>query len=116
MVYSKLAEGVKTNFAVCASVRFLLTTRTPRYILKVAFGTGLGLLLQHGAMAQDTDPHNARPQEGDRLVFTGGERQGTIITLEDLPVGGPPVTAYPMDPSTRVVRDGSRLNEVLLIR
>ena len=87
-----------------------------RSVLKVAFGTGLGLLLQHGAMAQDADPHNARPQEGDRLVFTGGERQGTIITLEGLPVGGPPVTAYPMDPSTRVVRDGSRLNEVLLIR
>jgi rieske iron-sulfur protein len=87
-----------------------------RSVLKVAFGTGLGLLLRHGAMAQDADPHNARPQEGDHFVFTGGERKGTIITPEDLPVGGPPVTAYPMDPSTRVVRDGSRLNQVLLIR
>jgi rieske iron-sulfur protein len=87
-----------------------------RRVLQVAFGTGLGLLLRHGAMAQDADPHNARPQGGDRFVFTGGERKGTIITPEDLPVGSPPVTAYPMDPNTTVVRDGSRLNEVLLIR
>ena len=57
-----------------------------RSVLKVAFGTGLGLLLRHGAMAQDADPHNARPQEGDRFVFTGGEQKGAIITLEDLPV------------------------------
>jgi len=87
-----------------------------RSVLKVAVGTGLGLLLRHGAMAQDADPRKARPQAGDRFVFTGGERQGTIITLEALPVGGLPVTAYPMDPRTGVVRDGSRLNEVLLIR
>ena len=87
-----------------------------RSVLKVACGAGLGLLWRHGAMAQDADPRNARPQAGDHFVFTSGERQGTIITLEDLPVGGPPVTAYPMDPRTGVVRDGSRLNEVLLIR
>ena len=87
-----------------------------RGVLKVACGAGLGLLWRHIAMAQDADPRNARPQAGDRFVFTSGERQGTILTLEDLTVGGPPVTAYPMDPGTRVVRDGSRLNEVLLIR
>lgn len=31
-------------------------------------------------------------------------------------MGGPPVIAYPMDPGTQTVRDGSRLNRVLVVR
>lgn len=49
-------------------------------------------------------------------MFATGERKGDIIALADLPLGGPPVMAYPMDPQTKIVRDGSRLNQVLLIR
>jgi Rieske Fe-S protein len=57
-----------------------------------------------------------RPQVGDLFVFSLGDRQGQVITPQDIPVGGPPVIAYPMDPSTQTVRDGSRLNRVLLVR
>jgi Rieske Fe-S protein len=39
-----------------------------------------------------------------------------MITPMDLPLGGPPVMAYPSDPQTGVVRDGSRLNQVVLLR
>jgi Rieske Fe-S protein len=67
-------------------------------------------------MAQDIDPRDARPQEGDRFVFATGERKGDLITLPDLPLGGPLVMAYPIDPQSKIVRDGSRLNQVLLIR
>jgi rieske iron-sulfur protein len=87
-----------------------------RMVLKAALGLGLGWLFPHGAMAQDTDPRNARPQEGDRFVFATGERKGDLITSADLPLGGPPVLAYPTDPQSQIVRDGSRLNQVLLIR
>ena len=38
-----------------------------------------------------------------------------MITPEDLDLGGPPVFAYPMHPETHLVRDGSRLNQVLLV-
>ena len=48
-------------------------------------------------------------------MFSLGERQGQIITLQDLPLGGPPVIAYPLEPGTQTVRDGSRLNRVLLV-
>jgi len=38
------------------------------------------------------------------------------VAPSDLLVGGPPVITYPADAETGLVRDGSRLNEVLLIR
>jgi Rieske Fe-S protein len=58
----------------------------------------------------------ARPQEGDAFVFATGDRARTPISDTDLDLGGPPVLAWPMDPATKTVRDGSRLNQVLLLR
>jgi len=87
-----------------------------RTVLKVALGLGLGWPVRNGAMTQDEAARNARPQAGDWFAFATGERKGDVITPNDLPLGGPPVLAYPMDPHTKTVRDGSRLNQVLLIR
>jgi len=86
-----------------------------RMLLHAALGTGLSLLLVEHTRAQDTEPRNARPQEGDYFVFATGDRKGATIMPIDLPLGGPPVTAYPVAPHMAVVRDGSRLNQVLLI-
>src|SRR3989442_12523054 len=71
--------------------------------------------MNKAAMAQ-ADPRNARPQEGDRFVFAGGDRKGAVVTTGDLPLGGPQNIAYPQDPRSAIVRDGARLNPVLLIR
>ncbi len=87
-----------------------------RALLKLAAGVGLGLLVADGVSAQDDNPRRARPQTNDRFVFAGGDRKGQVITLADLPAGGPPLTAYPMDATSKVVRDDSRLNQVLLVR
>src|SRR5262249_56106979 len=54
--------------------------------------------------------------KGDRFVFAYGDRAGQLIAPEDLPLGGPQQIAFPMDPATKVVRDGSLLNQVALIR
>ena len=62
------------------------------------------------------DPKAARPQKGDRFVFAYGDRAGQLIAPGDLPLGGPQQIAFPMDPATKVVRDGSLLNQVALIR
>jgi Rieske Fe-S protein len=87
-----------------------------RAVLTLAAGAGLGLVMTGVTRAQGDDPRTARPQRHDRFVFASGDRKGRTITVADLPAGGPPVPAYPMDPATRIVRDDSRLNQVLLVR
>jgi rieske iron-sulfur protein len=87
-----------------------------RTVLKLAVLAGLALPRAGIVGAQDDPRRTARPQPNDRLVFAGGDRKGQLITLADLPAGGRPLTAYPMDPTVRVVRDDSRLNQVLLVR
>lgn len=87
-----------------------------RAVLKLAVGAGLGLPVADLISAQPNDPRKARPQMNDRFVFAGGGRKGQVITFADLPDGGPPLTAYPMEPRSNVVRDDSRLNQVLLVR
>src|SRR4029077_19596660 len=61
-------------------------------------------------------PRSQRPQSGDRFVSRTGDQTGQVVKVADIPVGGPPVPAYPMDPATGLVRDGSRLNQILLVR
>lgn len=97
-------------------------TASRRRVLKAAAGLGVALpLIRLGDLASEalaeSDPKTTRPQPGDRLVLAAadGERR-EALTPTAVPPGGPPLTAYPMDPSTGVVRDGSRLNQVLLIR
>jgi rieske iron-sulfur protein len=86
-----------------------------RTLLKGAIGLGVALPLARTQAAEE-DPKKARPQEGDRLVFFSGDRKGEVIMIEDLPMGGPQTLAYPMDPASETVRNGSRLNQVLLVR
>src|SRR2546427_9240591 len=87
-----------------------------RAVLNLAVGVGLALPVAGLVSAQDADPRKARPQRNDRFVSAGGDRKGHLITLADLPAGGTPLVAYPMDPEARIVRDDSRLNQVLLVR
>lgn len=86
-----------------------------RTVLKAAVGLSVGLKGLEVAAATD-DPAKARPQAGDQFVFFSGDRKGEVITMDELPMGGPQIMAYPMDPATSTVRSGSRLNQVVLIR
>jgi rieske iron-sulfur protein len=105
--------GVVWVFAVQEEGKVMYARRS---VLKGTLSLGLMLPWLPVAAAQDSDPRQARPQEGDRFVFPPGSRAGQLITPADLPLGGPPLLAYPMDAQTAVVRDGSRLNQVLLLR
>ena len=95
-----------------------------RAFLRTALAVGAGLSLPPCAFANDDKPAagaasqdaaSARPQPGDHFAFVPGDKEGEV-KVSDLPVGGPQAQAYPMDPKTGVVRDGSRLNLVVLIR
>ncbi len=87
-----------------------------RAVLKAALGLGLWFSCLDSVPARADDARTARPQEGDRFVFPFGDREGQLVTLEDLPLGGPQQLAYPMDPGAKIVRNGSTLNLVALVR
>jgi len=87
-----------------------------RTMLGFVFGAALGLPLSGRAVGQESDPRRARPQSGDRFVRSAARGDGQILAASDLPEHGPPVMAYPIDTRSRVVRDDSRLNQVVLIR
>ena len=90
--------------------------RARRQVLKGALGLGFALPLVGTGSAQEAEPRSLRPKAGDRLVFAAGDRKGAVIAPADLPLGGPQVLAYPQDAKSSVIRDGSRLNQVALVR
>jgi len=68
------------------------------------------------ARGDETDEASAPPQAGDALVFAFGKRAGQIITPADLTLGVKQVLAFPMNPTTQRVRDGTRLNQLAVVR
>jgi len=95
----------------CPCLR-LITER--RSLLKGAAGAFVELaLLGIPGFAQD-DPQLLRPKAGDVLVRTTDATATPLTAADVLP--GPPVVAWPMDPVERVVRKGTRFNQVLVVR
>ena len=70
-----------------------------------------------GAAAGDRrNASKMRAQAGDQLVFKTGPRKGEVITMADVALGARPLVAYPYDPVAGVQRNGSRLNQILVLR
>jgi rieske iron-sulfur protein len=74
----------------------------------------LGLDLAAEAVPAWAEPASERPKEGDVFVAIDADKPDALEP-KDVPVGGPPVLAWPMDPSSNTVRKESRLNKVLLL-
>src|SRR5262245_37022550 len=89
-----------------------------RALVNVALAAGLvaPLAAPIGRTAFAQDKRMARPDKGDLLVYASGDKAREVITLADLPVGGRPVMAWPMEPASKTLRDGSRLNQIVLVR
>ncbi len=77
-------------------------------------GTGIALLGGIGALAQ-SDPKATRPQAGDVLVYADGPNANKPVMSSDVKVGAAQVLAWAMDPASKTVRDGSKLNQVLVV-
>lgn len=104
------AAGAQPASAMCQEP-------TRRAIILTAVATTACLSSFRSAVAEEDQPgSNERPRKADLLVFAEGERIGEVIQPQDLKTGGPPVRAWPKDPQTSVVRNGSRLNEVLVVK
>ncbi|PYU29091.1 MAG: hypothetical protein DMG31_18475 [Acidobacteria bacterium] len=85
-----------------------------RAILKAGIGLGIQLSLGQESPGQE-EGASQRPKEGDLLVRVG-DSTVTPLTPADIPVRGKQTMAWPMDPTDKTVRNGSRLNRVLLLR
>ena len=87
----------------------LLSRRT---IFKAGLVTGMAMPMTVLGQA----PNQMRPQQGDQLVFDEGDRIGELIGIDMLELDQQPVSALARDPETETIRDGSRLNRVMIMR
>ena len=77
-------------------------------------GLAASIAMPMSVLAQP--PNRLRPQQGDRLVFEEGPNQNALVRPELLELEQKPVSALARDPETEVLRDGSRLNRVMITR
>lgn len=82
-----------------------------RAVLAGAFGLGAHAALQ----AFQDERASRRPAAGDLLVRVD---DATLKPLapEDIPLQAAPVEAWALEPSGKIVRSGSRLNKILLVK
>src|SRR5436853_7212966 len=106
---SKLRKGGDIGHQ-CKCFQFDNPTR--RDVLAAGPVISLGLVaavLPGPAMAQG---ENERAKMGDVFVPIDGSGPA-VFGPPDVPLEGPPIFAWPMEPATKLVRNGSRLNKVL---
>jgi rieske iron-sulfur protein len=91
------------------------TGDTRRSFLSVVSLVSLDVAVRAIASPALAQPENERPKEGDLLVSIDSESP-IPLQPKDIPIGGPPMVAWAMDQVGNLVRKGSRLNKVLLLR
>jgi rieske iron-sulfur protein len=108
-VMSRLCQnGDASRWCMC----FLVDDLTRRDVLGAApIVFGVAVTLPGAAMAQG---ENERAHVGDQFVSIDGGKGA--VEPRDVPLGGPPIFVWPLEPATKLVRNGSRLNKVLLLR
>lgn len=87
---------------------------TPRRVL-LQGAAGLALACVAPLHAATQNARSARPATGDLLVRVGDDT-ATPLTADDVASDPKPTIAWPMSPADGVVRSGSRLNRVVLVR
>lgn len=89
-----------------------LCVATRRDAVGAISAAGIGFLLS-GASPSRGEPADERPKEGDLLTSADGTGP---LTAEAIVLGARPTLAWPIDASTGTVRDGSRLNKLVVVR
>jgi Rieske Fe-S protein len=79
----------------------------------VALGAFIGLGFASGIRRVLADSADERPQEGDQLVAI---EAAEFVALSPGDVPASPILAWPREPGSNLVRNGSRLNKIVLVR
>jgi Rieske Fe-S protein len=85
---------------------------TRRDLLALASIAGLEVVAGSVASSASAEPADERPKRGDLLVPIEGTE---VRALAPADIPATPLLAWPMDPAQKIVRNGSRLNKVLLV-
>lgn len=81
-----------------------------------AFAAAQVMLRGTPALSAEDAARNSPPQPGDFLTFQSKSKRGPHLAVDDLKLAAKQIMALPVDPATGIVRDGSRLNQVMLTR
>jgi rieske iron-sulfur protein len=84
-----------------------------RDVLAVASALGVSAAVNAAVAPATAEPADERPKEGDYLVAIDATNPDALSPKD---IAGPQVIAWPMEPTAKLVRNGSRLNKVLLVR
>jgi Rieske Fe-S protein len=86
-----------------------------RRLIRTGLAAGAGVILAPRTAAAWQDDAAVRPKEGD-LIVKADDPQHRPLAPADIPLNAPQTAAWAMDPASRTVRNGSRLNGLLLLR
>jgi rieske iron-sulfur protein len=86
-----------------------------RQLLCGMCAVGLGVSTLPEAQAQEP-ASAAAPQVNDLVGYAYGDKAGQPVSIDDLAVGTQQVFAFAIDPATGLLRNGSRMNQLLLVR
>jgi Rieske Fe-S protein len=86
-----------------------------RDILEGGLGFGLAVCLPRCTVAGQGDTAADFPKEGD-LLIKAGDTSRRPLTVDDVARDTGPLMVRAMDPASKVVREGSRLNAILVVR
>src|SRR5262249_4092675 len=84
-----------------------------RDVFTVTCVLGADAALRAAISPAGAEPADDRAKEGVYLVATDTANPDALSPRD---IAGPPVIAWPMEPTTKLIRNGSRLNKVLLVR
>jgi rieske iron-sulfur protein len=84
-------------------------------VLKAGIALGVGFHLESPVGTLQDPAASVRPREGDLLV-RADDATNTPLAPGDIQIAARPMVTWPMDPHDRIVRSGSRFNQLLLLR
>jgi rieske iron-sulfur protein len=79
----------------------------------IALSASIGFGFACGITRVLADPADERPREGDQLVAIDA---ADFVALSSSDVPASPILAWPMEPGSNLLRNGSRLNKIVLVR